>query len=275
MRPRIGVVAGGGDMPHDVIAACREQGHDAFVLALRDQAEPGSFRRRPDAWIRVGEIGLGMDLLRRAGATEIVFAGAVRRPSPSALCPDMRGAKLLAGLGRAYFRDGAVLAALAALLEEDGFVVRPPESVAPLLMAEARNYGPIAPDAAALADAARGFEVGRALGRLDVGQAVVVQNGAVLGVEAVEGTDALVARAGDLAFEGPRPVLVKTCKPGQDRRVDLPTIGPRTIRLAAGAGFAGVAVEAGAALIVDAGGTAELAGETGLFVAGMAPPDAA
>lgn len=275
MPSRTGLVAGAGEMPRQVISACAEQGREVFVIALDEHADPESFARPPDAWIRIGEVGRGLDLLRDAGVSEIVFAGAVRRPSLAGLRPDTVGAKFLAGIGRAFFRDGAVLSAIAEMLEKKGFVVLGPESLASSLRVEARIYGPMRPGASAWRDIERGLEAGRALGRLDIGQAVVIQDDAVLGVEAAEGTDALIDRCGRLARDGAKPVLVKVCKPGQDHRIDLPTIGPRTVRHAATAGLGGVAVEAGRALIVDAEAVEGLAAEAGLFVVGVETPGGA
>jgi len=132
------------------------------------------------------------------------------------------------------------------------------------------------PDDAANADIARGLAVVRALGALDIGQAVVVEAGVVLGVEAIEGTDALIERAGRLKREGPRRgVLVKAKKPGQERRIDLPTIGVDTVERVATAGFAGIALEAGSALIVDRDEVARKADAAGVFVVGVAPGDGA
>jgi hypothetical protein len=122
------------------------------------------------------------------------------------------------------------------------------------------------PDAEAEADIARGVEVLAALGAADVGQAVVVQQGMVLGVEAIEGTDALIARCAGLRREGPGGVLVKLAKPGQETRADLPTIGPDTVRRAAEAGLRGIAVGADAAIVLDRDTLVRLADEAGLFV---------
>jgi DUF1009 family protein len=113
--------------------------------------------------------------------------------------------------------------------------------------------------------------VARTLGVLDIGQAVVVQQGLVLGVEAIEGTDALIQRVGPLRRDGPGGVLVKVAKPQQDRRIDLPTIGPATIAQAAAAGLRGIAIEAGGAIILDKAATAAAADEAGLFLLGLDP----
>ncbi len=127
------------------------------------------------------------------------------------------------------------------------------------------------PDPVAWRDIRRGVEVVQALGAVDVGQGCVVQQGIVLAVEAVEGTDAMLARAGELRREGPGGVLVKLAKPGQDRRLDLPTVGSETVAQAAKAGLRGLAVEAGGALIMEQARMVEAADEAGLFLYGIDP----
>ena len=269
MLPRIGVVAGAGDMPERVIAACRTSGRNPYVIGLRDQADPASFSRPPDAWIRLGQAGKGVRLLKSAGAEEVVLVGGVTRPPIRSLSPDAKTARFLLRIGRSYYRDGSILNAIAEALEAEGLRVVAPETFAQSLAAEARLYGNRAPDPAQDADIRRGFEVARSLGALDVGQGVIVQQGRVIGVEAAEGTDALIERCAPLLAEGGGGVLVKACKPGQDTRVDLPTIGPRTVTNAARAGLAGIAVGAGRALILDADTVGREADAAGLFVVGV------
>ena len=272
MPPRIGIVAGSGDMPERVIAACRHGGRDPFVIGLRDQADPASFSQPPQAWIRVGEAGKGIGLLKSAGANEVVLVGGVSRPSLRALRPDAWTARFLMRIGPAWHRDGSILDAIARALEEEGLRVVAPEALAASLAARARVYGRRAPNETDRADIARGFEVARALGALDIGQGTIVQQGRVIGVEAAEGTDALIERCGPLLSPGEGGVLVKACKPGQDVRIDLPAIGPRTVANAARIGLAGIAVEAGRALVLDADTVARDADSAGLFVIGVDRP---
>lgn len=272
MPPRIGVVAGAGEMPERVIAACRAELRDPFVIGLRDQADPASFSRPPDAWIRVGEGGLGIRLLKSAGAEEVVLVGGVSRPSLRALRPDAWTARFLTRIGPAWYRDGSILDAIASALEREGLRVVAPDTLASSLAASARVYGRRVPGEEDRSDIARGFEVARALGALDVGQGAVVQRGRVIGVEAAEGTDALIERCGRLLSTGEGGVLVKACRPGQDLRIDLPAIGPRTVANAARIGLAGIAVEAGRALILDAEAVTRDADAAGLFVIGVDRP---
>ncbi|HMK67064.1 MAG TPA: UDP-2,3-diacylglucosamine diphosphatase LpxI, partial [Stellaceae bacterium] len=193
-------------------------------------------------------------------------------PSLASLMPDWRAAKFFARIGLRALGDDGLLSAIIKELELEGFRVVGIESILGGLLAPKGPLGRIEPDEQARADIARGLEVARALGALDIGQAAVVQQGIVLGVEAADGTDALIARAGSLRREGPGGVLVKIAKPGQERRADLPTIGVRTVEAAANAGLRGIAVEAGAALVVDRAAVAAAADGAALFVLGVEAP---
>jgi hypothetical protein len=158
---------------------------------------------------------------------------------------------------------------LIAEIESEGLhVVGADDILHDLLVAEG-VLGRHRPDDLAASDIARGLEVARALGAVDVGQAVVVQQGIVLGVEAIEGTDALIARAANLRREGPGGVLVKIKKPGQERRADLPTIGLSTVTAAVDAGLRGIAIEAGATLLIGRERLVAAADTAGLFVTAL------
>jgi DUF1009 family protein len=165
--------------------------------------------------------------------------------------------------------DDGLLSNLIAELEAEGFRVIGPEVVLTELVASEGVYGSITPDEIAVADIDRGFNVARGLGSFDVGQAVVVQQGLVLAVEAIEGTDAMLSRAGELHREGPGGILVKVKKPDQEQRVDLPTIGVNTVEKAAAAGLRGIAIQAGHAFIVDREEVVRLADQKGLFITGI------
>jgi hypothetical protein len=271
MPSKLGIIAGGGDLPLRLVAACRAEDREIFVLGLSGHAKPEDFAEVPQAWIRLGEAGRGVELLKENGVGDLVMAGRVRRPSLRDLKPDWWTARFFARLGLKSLGDDGLLKAIVAELEGEGFHLVGAHSILDRLLAEAGQWGKVAPDEYAIADIERGLQVARALGALDVGQAVVVQQGIVLGVEAAEGTDALLQRCGELKRSGPGGVLVKIAKPGQERRVDLPTIGPETVRSALAAGLSGIVVEAGAALVVDRPAVVEAADAGGLFICGVAP----
>ncbi len=268
MPGRLGIIAGSGALPRRLVNSCRAVGRDIFVLALEGAAEPRSLEGVPHAWCRLGAAAEGLALLRQNQVSELVLAGGVRRPSLGALRPDWRAAKLFARIGYRALGDNGLLSAVVEELEREGFRVIGADQLLVDGLAAEGPLGKSRPDAQAIADIEQGLRIARALGALDIGQAVVVQQGLVLGVEAIEGTDALLRRCARLRREGPGGVLVKIEKPGQERRADRPTIGPRTVALAAAAGLCGIAVEAGT-IVLDRDEVAAAADRAGLFVVGI------
>jgi DUF1009 family protein len=266
MADRLGIIAGSGELPRRLVESCRAAGREVFVLALEGAAEPLALDGVPHAWCRLGAAARGLALLRENEVRDLVLAGGVRRPSLSALRPDWRAAKLFARIGYRGLGDDGLLSAIVGELEREGFRVIGAEQLLASGLAAEGLVGGLRPDAQAMADIEHGLRIARVLGELDIGQAVVVQQGLVLGVEAIEGTDALLRRCGALSREGPGGVLVKVEKPGQERRADRPTIGPRTVTHAAAAGLRGIAIEAGATIILDRDQVAAAADRAGLFV---------
>lgn len=241
-----------------------------FVVGLRGFAEQSVIGAFPHVLIRMGAAGEILAQLRAAGCTDLVLVGPVRRPSLMDIRPDTEGARIMARIGRAAFAgDDGLLAAIVRVLGEEGFRVLGAHEVLTEAVGPRGQMGRIAADAAALADIERGAAVVRALGQVDVGQGCVVQQGIVLAVEAIEGTDAMLSRAAGLTRPGPGGVLVKLVKPGQERRADLPTIGPATLRAAASAGLRGIAFEAGGTLLTDRADCIAEADATGLFLIGI------
>lgn len=268
----LGILAGGGPLPARVAANAALSGRDVFIVAFQDFAEPALVAPWPHEVIRLAAAGRILAALRARGCTELVLIGPVRRPSLRDLRPDAEGARILARIGRALFAgDDGLLAALVRVLGEEGFVVRGAHE---FLAEQVGGLGPLgrhAPDPEAEADIARGVAVVQALGALDIGQGCVVQGGLVLAVEALEGTDRMLHRAAGLRQPGPGGVLVKLVKPGQDRRADLPTIGPRTVSAAVEAGLRGIAIEAGGTLLTDTEQVREAVDRHGLFLVGIDP----
>ena len=263
----LGIIAGGGALPAMLAAAIAGSGRPVFVLALDGHADITLLASFPHQRIRLGAIGEGLNALRSRNIQDLVLVGTVRRPSVLSLMPDAEGARLLARIGRAAFSgDDGLLSAIVRVLEEEGFRVHGVQTILSELTAPEGALTQLVPDAEAEADIARGAAVCRLLGAADVGQAVVVQQGLVLGVEAIEGTDALLERCALLRREGPGGVLVKRAKPRQESRVDLPTIGATTVARAAAAGLRGIAVEAETTLMPERAATIEAADRAGLFL---------
>ena len=271
---KLGLVAGGGPFPARVAEAARARGHEVFVVLLRDFHDDAALRAYPHMEERVGAGGAIIQRLRAEGITHLVLCGRAKRLSPLTLWPDAWMAKVIARLGKAVFAgDDTLLRNFIAILGEEGFEVIAPQSLLPSSTAEAGLLAGEAPDEMARADIIRGIGVLRALADHDVGQSVVVQQGLILGIEAVEGTDALLARAGSLRRDGPGGVLVKLAKPRQELRVDAPVVGSITVAGAAEAGLRGIAIEAGRTILADGEGLLAAARQRGLFVLAIQPED--
>ncbi|MBS0560503.1 MAG: UDP-2,3-diacylglucosamine diphosphatase LpxI [Proteobacteria bacterium] len=270
--PALGILAGGGTLPAQVADAARAAGRAVFIVGLQGFADPAVIAPHPHVVLRMGAGAQILAALRANGCRDVVMIGPVRRPSFLDLRPDAAGLRLLARIGQAAFAgDDGLLAAVARVLQEEGFRVVGAHEILHEALGPAGLLTRTAPDALALSDIARGIAVARALGGVDVGQGCVVQQGIVLAVEAAEGTDAMLARSGPLRLPGAGGVLVKLVKPGQDRRADLPTIGPATIRAAAEAGLRGIAYEGNGTILADRAATVALADSAGLFLLGLDP----
>ncbi len=269
MPPKLGIVAGGTALPGLLARSAIEGGREVFIIALKGQAEPEIVAMFEHAWVRMGAAGRALEHLRDQGVEEIVLAGPVTRPTLAELVPDRRAARFLA-TGALSMGDDGLLSAIVRLLEnEEGLrVIGIPDiledTVAPPGLLSDRG-----PDSRETADILRGMAVLESLDMVDVGQAVAVQNEIVLGIEAVEGTDALISRAGKLARPGAGPVLVKFSKAGQELRADQPVTGPGTLASCVNAGFSGIAVETGRSLIIDPANTIAAANRNNLFITSL------
>jgi UDP-2,3-diacylglucosamine hydrolase len=269
---RLGIIAGGGVLPAKVAAAARAAGRGVYIVGLEGFADPAVLAPWPHEIRRLGAASRIIAALRENGCQDLVMIGPVRRPSLLDLRPDAEGAKLLARVGRAVFAgDDGLLAAVIRVLTEEGFRVIGMHEIIREAVAPPGVLTRTQPDAQAMTDVRRGIQVARLLGTADVGQGCVVQQGLVLAVEAIEGTDAMLARASVLRRDGIGGVLVKLVKPGQDKRADLPTIGPDTVRNAAAAGLRGIAFEANATILAEREACLAAADSAGLFLLGLDP----
>lgn len=264
----LGIIAGGGALPSHIIEACRGQGRPYTTVGLMGDAD--SLPEEPARWVRLGEAAKAFEVFREHGVVEVVMAGKVHRPGLSDLRPDWRTLKFLARAGTTAFTDKSsvgddrLLRAIITELEAEGFVVVGLEDILADLHVRPGVLGSVEPSEASRADMAMGLNAARELGAQDIGQAIVVSKGAVVAREGLDGTDALI-RSVSLP-EDSNPVLFKTSKPQQDRRADLPVIGPETIASCVDSGFAGVVIEAGGTLVLDQQEVARIANAAGLFV---------
>lgn len=271
---KLGIIAGGGSIPKLLADYCNKTDRPYFVLAIEGNADRAAFDASvPHQWIRIGQAGTGFKRLSDEGVKDVVLIGTIHRPTLADLMPDLRTTAFFAKIGLKALGDDGILRALVKEIESENMKVVGVHEVMPDLLVKEGALTRHKPDKQALADIKRGAEVAMTLGELDVGQSVVVQQGLVLGAEAIEGTDALICRCKCLRRKGDGGVLVKIRKPQQDMRVDLPTIGTKTVENAHEAGLRGIAVHAGNALIVDEAEVLKLADEYKMFVIGINPGD--
>ena len=272
---KLGLIAGGGALPVALAEHCRDAGRPFFVIRLRGFAG-AAMAGFPGAEVGVAELGRVFETLKREACEAVCMAGTVNRPDFSALKPDLRGLKSLPGaVAAARKGDDALLRFLLGEFEREGFAIEGADAVFADLRLAAGPLGDYRPGAEHQPDIALARQVVEALGALDIGQAAVIAGGVVLAVEAQEGTDAMLARCIDLpaALKGGAGgrigVLIKWPKSLQDRRIDLPVVGARTVENAAAAGLAGIVVQADAALVIDKPAVRSAADRLGLFVVGL------
>jgi len=271
MKPKLGIVAGEGSLPRELYDAALKQGRDVFVLALEGQADPKYLEGVPHQWFRMTAVGRGVEICHEVGIGELVLTGDFQPWHLFTHTPDSWLVRRLPQImGRMRRGENEVVAFLIEELEKEGLRVVSARDFAAGLFPEQGTLGRHEANTESWMDISIGVEAAKAIGALDIGQAVIVQNRIVLAVEAVEGTNALIRRTKELQKGGTGAILVKMKKPQQELRADPPTIGPETIRLAADAGFRGVAVEAGAAMIVDRPTTVATADDAGLFLVAVA-----
>lgn len=275
----LAIIAGRGALPLTLARACAAEGRPFAIFGIVGAAAP-EIAAFPHRWVALGAIGGLFAALRATGCESVVLAGPIDRPDFRRLRLDRTGLRLLPQLvAAARGGDDGLLALVVRLIEAEGFRVLGAEDVLADLLPGEGALGRHLPSARDRDDIAIGARVVRLLGALDVGQGAVVCDGLVLAVEAAEGTDAMLARCATLpeAIRGQpsrrRGVLVKLMKRGQERRVDLPTIGPGTVAHAAAAGLAGIAVEAGRTLLLERAALCAEADARGLFVCGIRHDD--
>jgi UDP-2,3-diacylglucosamine hydrolase len=277
----LGIICGSGSIPLAVAAAVQRRGRRVILFALRGFVDAQAVAAYPHRWIAIGQFGRFRRLARAEGCRDLVLVGGLVRPAIRQVRLDWATLVAMPRIIRAFRGgDDHLLTGIGRILEGDGFRLLGAHEVAPDITAPSGALGRHQPDAGAAADIARGFEILAAMSPFDVGQAVVIGKGHVLAVEAAEGTDAMLRRVAALREAGrirlPRGVgvLVKAPKQRQDRRFDLPSIGPDTVLHAAQAGLAGVAVVAGGTIVAEPQRLIEAADASGLFVLGRAESEA-
>ena len=271
METNLCVIAGGGILPRKVADNFDPSGDRIFFLAFRNITDPEVVAGRHHEWLELGEIQKAIDAMHRNNVGKVVMAGPIQRPALSSLALDTRALKMLAKGGLKVFGDDGLLSLVAKEIEkEDIKIIGIEEILSGVLTKEGLLAGP-APTKISWDDIKRGLHVLNNLGPCDVGQSVAVQEGLVLAVEAIEGTDKMIERAGGLKRNVSGPILIKISKVNQDKRVDLPTAGPETVNNAIRAGFQGLALEANNSLLLDKDRVLKIAEKNAFFVLGVDP----
>jgi UDP-2,3-diacylglucosamine hydrolase len=269
---RLGIIAGSGILPSVLLQACDRKGIFPFIVAFEGHTDPAIVIGREYMWARFGGSGTTMRVLRSHDIRDLVFIGGIRRPSIAALRPDFKTMQFLVRTGLGMLGgDNSVLSAVRRMVEKEGFKMHGVHKFADDLLTPKGQIGNLAPSESDWVDIRLGIKESQDLGRRDIGQAVIMHGGRVMGREDRHGTDALIKSCKNNNER--TGVLVKTCKPQQDRDMDLPAIGPETVLNAAEAGLAGIAVHAGASLLIDRQRLAEIADRHKMFVVGIDPAD--
>jgi UDP-2,3-diacylglucosamine hydrolase len=275
----VAIICGGGTLPLTVADTVRRNGREVVLFPIHGWADPSAVAGYHHHWLHLGALGRFRRLARQEDCRDVVMIGNTIRPAIHELRFDWLTLRLLPRIVRIFKGgDDRLLSGIATLVEEQGFRFIGAHELAPEILVSDGPLGLVKPSEAHDQDIACGFELIAAMARFDVGQAAVVADNRVLAVEAAEGTDQMLDRIAALRAEGRirisenAGVLVKSPKPGQDRRFDLPSLGPRTIEKAAHAKLAGIAVAAGETVIAEPVRVAEAADRAGLFVVGRRRP---
>ena len=269
METNLCVIAGGGILPRKLADNFDPSGDRIFFLAFRNVTDPEVVAGRHHEWLELGEVQKAIDAMHRNNVDKVVMAGPIQRPALSSLALDIRALKMLAKGGLKIFGDDGLLSLVANEIEEEGIKVIGIEQIlSGVLTKEGLLAGP-APTKISWDDIKRGLQVLNSLGPCDVGQSIAVQEGIVLAIEAIEGTDQMIERAGSLQRNVSGPILIKISKANQDKRVDLPTAGPETVNNAIRSGFQGLALEANNSLLLDKDRVIKIAEKNSFFVIGV------
>ncbi|MHB8482372.1 MAG: LpxI family protein [Nitrospiria bacterium] len=264
---KIGLIAGNGRFPIIFASQIKSQGKEVIAVA-----HSGETVKELEAfvdkifWIKVGQLGKLIKIFKDEQVQNIVMAGGIKKTRLfTDVLPDLRAVRLLSSLKEK--KDDAILRAVASDLEKEGLHIRDATHYLSSLLVEEGPLTRRKPNKKEMADIAFGWKIGKSIGNLDIGQSVVVKDKVVLAVEAIEGTDEAIKRGGRLGEKN--VIVVKICKPGQDLRFDLPTIGPGTIQSMVSVKASVLAVEAGNTLLLDREETLQAAEKGGIGIIGI------
>lgn len=267
---KIAIIAGDDSLPHQIYKRCKKEGVSCFVICIKDNADPKNYDNADVACISVVSVSKILDTLRKFEATKVILAGKVKRVKLSQLLLDIKGIRLFAKIMRNGVSDDSLLTAIVEFIENEGFEVIPADLIVSDIFAPKGSATKAKPSKQELDDISYGKKILHDISKHDMGQALVIQAGLVLGVEAAEGTDELIARCGAIQQKvDERPILIKRMKVNQSERVDAPCIGVQTIKNLHEFNFSGVAIEANKTYILDRKATVALANKLKIFIYGF------
>jgi len=267
---RIGLIAGNGQFPIIFCKKAKEAGVEVYAAAYRQEADPEieAYVNKIE-WLHVGQVNRLIKYFKKNRIDQAVLIGGIKKTKIfKNLKPDIKAISLIASLRHTH--DDGILRAFAGLLEKNGIVVRPSTFLLPDLLAPEGCWTKRKPSRGEMSEIELGWKVAKEIGRLDIGQCVVVGGGSILAVEAVDGTDATIKRGAELGSSN--AVVVKVCKPIQDERFDVPAIGVDTIQTMAKAGAPVLAIEAGKAIVFDREEMIRLANQHGIAIIALDKP---
>ncbi len=270
---RLGIIAGGGALPARLIDSCLKRNIKPFLVCFNGYTSQDLVGDHDHIWTRLGAAGKIINYFKTNNVHDVVMIGHIKRPSLSDVSPDWKGIQILSRIGVRALGDNSLLSLLKNELENEGLRVRGIQDFCDELLVSEGLVGSVSPSEKDQHNIDLGIHVSQVIGAMDIGQSVIVQNGVIVGVEAKEGTDELIKRCHHLLEAGHTAILVKTCKPQQDKDLDMPTIGLNTIKNAHECGIGGIVLHANNVVIPDIKDVAEYADRYKIFVVGVHIPE--
>jgi UDP-2,3-diacylglucosamine hydrolase len=275
MQTKIGklaIIAGAGNYPLEIANYCEKSNIEYIILPIKGNFLESDYIQNKHIYpIEIGKVGKFLEILKNNNITDVILAGAVKKPSLNDIKVDFAGGKLLAKLlTKKMLGDNQLLTTVIKFIEQHGYIVRNTQEILPKILIEKGCLTKHKPSKQDFIDIDIACKVIQKIGELDIGQAVIVENKIIIAVEAIEGTDAMISRSAQLKISNDKSgILYKSIKPGQDSRVDLPTIGINTLKMAIKANLRGIALQADTSIILQQEEVISLANKEGLFIIGV------
>lgn len=266
---KLAIIAGNGIIPFYLIEECEKKGLKYSLILIDGHGKKLANKYKPDYVVSLSKMGRAIKFVKELGITDIIMVGGVNRPSLKNIIPDLWTAKFLTNIGSNVSGDDSILSRLTKALEKEGFNIFAPEDIIPNLLCPIGILGQYKPNDNNRKDIIDGFKIAKEVGSYDIGQALVIENGLVLAVEAAEGTDSMIRRSALLKKDKKGGVLIKVIKPQQDKRIDRPVIGINTLKEVKLAGLDGLAIEHKEILILNFDEVVSFANKEGLFIEGI------